>query len=143
MNICLGSRTSRKLPIVALVFLFAAPLIVLVSPAQQTGPADHSSVSAAPPTADARPLPDIPTLLRDVGKNQRALEELRKLYTSHLSEEEDKINSDGEVKSRTVKDYDVFYIGDEEVRHLLATDGKPLEGGEKKSEDDRFSKQFD
>jgi hypothetical protein len=144
MNICPGSRTSRKLPIFAFVFLFAAPLIMFAHPAQQTGNSvDHSSVAAAVPAGDARPLPDIPTLLRDVGKNQRALEELRKLYTSHVSEEEDKINSDGEVKSRTVKDYDVFYIGDEEVRHLLATDGKPLDGGEKKKEDDRFSKQFD
>ena len=104
---------------------------------------DHSSVAAAVTAVDARPLPDIPTLLRDVGKNQRALEELRKLYTSHLSEEEDKINSDGGVKSRTVQEYDIFYIGDEEVRHLLATDGKPLDGGKKKKEDDRFSKQFD
>jgi hypothetical protein len=144
MNICLGSRTSRKLPIFGFVFLFAVQLIVFAHPPQQTSDSvDHSPVATAVPAVDARPLPDIPTLLRDVGKNQRALEELRKLYTSHLSEEEDKINSDGEVKSRTVKDYDVFYIGDEEVRHLLATDGKPLDGGEKKKEDDRFSKQFD
>jgi hypothetical protein len=144
MNICLGSRTSRHPAILAIAFLFARPLTVSASPAQQTDASrDHAPVSAAVPAADARPLPDIPTLLRDVGKNQRVLEELRKLYTSHLSEEEDKINSDGEVKSRTVEDYDVFYIGDEEARHLLATDGKPLDGGEKKKEDDRFSKQFD
>jgi hypothetical protein len=93
--------------------------------------------------ADRRPLPDIPTLLRDIGKNQRALEDLRKLYTCHLSEEEDKMDSDGKVKSRAVKDYDVFYIGDEQVLHLLAKDGKPLTGGEKQSEDDKFNKQYD
>jgi hypothetical protein len=144
MNICPGSRTSRNLPILAIVFLFAATLIVFAQPAQQRGDsAGRFPVSAPVAAADGRLLPDIPTLLRDVGKNQGALEELRKLYTSHLSEEEDKINSDGEVKSRTVKDYDIFYIGDEQVRHLLATDGKPLDGGEKKKEDDRFSKQFD
>ena len=42
-----------------------------------------------------------------------------------------------------MKDYDVFYIGDEQVLHLLAKDGKPLEGDEKKNEDDRFNKKFD
>jgi hypothetical protein len=97
----------------------------------------------AQPRADSRPLPDIPTLLRDIGKNQRALEDLRKLYTCHLAEEEDKMDSDGKVKSHTVKDYDVFYIGEEQVLHLLAKDGKPLDPDEKKKEDDRFSRQFD
>jgi len=101
---------------------------------------------AAPPAqsqAEQRPLPDIPTLLRDIAKNQDAIEEIRKLYTAHLSEEEDKTDSDGNVKSRAIDDYDVFYIGDEEVRHLLAKDGKPLDASEKKKEDDRFNKEFD
>ena len=42
-----------------------------------------------------------------------------------------------------MKDYDVFYIGDEQALHLLAKDGKPLTGDEKKSEDDKFNKEFD
>ena len=103
---------------------------------------------AAPPqspeaASGERQLPDIPSLLRDVAKNQAALEELRTLYTCHLAEEEDKTDSDGNVKSRTLKDYDVFYVGDEQVLHLLAKDGKPLDGDEKKKEDDRFNKKFD
>ena len=95
------------------------------------------------PSADVRPLPDIPSLLGDIAKSQQALEDLRQLYTCHLSEEEDKADSDGNVKSRTMKDYDVFYIGDQQALHLLAKDGKPLEGDEKKDEDDKFNKQFD
>lgn len=76
-------------------------------------------------------------------KNQRALEEIRKLYTCHLSEKEDKLDSNGQVKSTTVKEFDVFYVGDDEVRHLLAKDGKPLNDSEKKREDDHFNKEFD
>jgi len=109
-------------------------------------PALAQQSDAAPPAqsqAEQRPLPDIPTLLRDIAKNQGALEEIRKLYTAHLSEEQDKTDSDGNVKSRSIDDYDVFYIGDEEVRHLLAKDGKPLDASEKKKEDDRFNKEFD
>jgi hypothetical protein len=101
------------------------------------------TMSATGPQQDSRPLPDIPTLLRDIGKNQQALEDLRKLYTCHLSEEEDKVDSGGQVKSRTVKEYDVFYIGEDQVLHLLAKDGKPLDADEKKQEDDRFNKRFD
>jgi hypothetical protein len=116
---------------VAFVFLFA----VTASSAAQ-----HQT--NAPPPAQ-RPLPDIPTLLRDIAKNQQVLEDLRQLYTCHLSEEQDKTDSDGNVKSRELKDYDVYYVGDEGVLHLLAKDGKPLEGSEKKSEDDKFNKKFD
>jgi len=92
---------------------------------------------------DERPLPDIPSLLRDIAKNQNAVEEIRKLYTCHLLEEEDKTDSDGRVTSHSSKDYDVFYIGDEEVRRLLGKDGKPLDADQNRREDDRFNRRFD
>jgi hypothetical protein len=95
------------------------------------------------PHVDSRPLPDIGQLLRDIQKNQKATEEIVKQYTCHLSEEEEKIGSNGEVTSHEVKEYDIFYVGDEEIRRLLVKDGKPLEGDEKKKEEQRFSKEFD
>lgn len=116
-------------------------LILFAGPA--SGWAQTQSGTPAQPAPEARPLPDIPTLLLDIRKNQAALEDLRKDYTCHLSEEQDKTDSDGNVKSRELKDYDVFYIGDEEVLHLLAKDGKPLEGDEKQAEDDKFNKRYD
>ncbi|MGB8542578.1 MAG: hypothetical protein WCD49_13175 [Candidatus Acidiferrales bacterium] len=95
------------------------------------------------PHRQDRPLPDIAKLLLDIDKNQRMVEEILKQYTCHLSEEDEKTDSNGQVSSRSVKEYDIFYIGEDEVRHLLAKDGKPLEGDEKKKEDERFSKDFD
>lgn len=95
------------------------------------------------PSRDTRPLPDIPQLLRDMNKNQRAIEEIQKLYTCHLNVEEQKFDSKGDLTSRSVKDYDLFFVGENEVRRLLAKDGRPLEGEEKKKEDERFSKEFD
>ncbi len=94
------------------------------------------------PRREDRPLPDIAKLLLDIDKNQRTVEEILKQYTCHLSEEEEKTDSNGQVSSRSVKEYDMFYIGEDEIRHLLAKDGKPLEGDEKKKEDERFSKDF-
>ena len=125
----------RFFTILASVILIAGS-VRLSAFAQQQSAATQSQV-------DAKPLPDIPTLLRDVAKNQAALEEIRTLYTCHLAEEQDKTDSDGNVKSRELKDYDVFYIADEQVLHLLAKDGKPLDADEKKKEDDRFNKEFD
>jgi len=95
------------------------------------------------PRTEGRPLPDIAKLLLDIDKNQKTVDEIIKQYTCHLTEEEEKMDSNGQVTSRSVKEYDIFYVGDDEVRHLLAKDGKPLEGDEKKKEDDRFSKEFD
>jgi len=95
------------------------------------------------PRTGGRPLPDIAKLLLDIDKNQKTVDEIIKQYTCHLTEEEEKTDSNGQVTSRSVKEYDIFYVGDDEVRHLLAKDGKPLEGDEKKKEDDRFSKDFD
>ncbi len=123
----------------AVVLLIVASARISSSSQQQT----EASAPQAHASTDQRPLPDIPALLRDIAKDQQALEDLRQLYTCHLSEEEDKTDSDGNVKSRTMKDYDVFYIGDEQALHLLAKDGKPLTGDEKKSEDDKFNKQYD
>ncbi len=95
------------------------------------------------PSREDRPLPDIAKLLLDIDKNQRTVEEILKQYTCHLSEETEKTDSNGQVTSRSVKEYDIFYIGEDEIRHLLAKDGKPLEGDEEKKEHERFSKDFD
>jgi hypothetical protein len=95
------------------------------------------------PRAEDRPLPDVAKLLLDIDKNQKTVDEILKQYTCHLTEEEEKTDSNGQVTLRSVKEYDIFYVGEDEIRHLLAKDGKPLEGDEKKKEDDRFSKDFD
>ena len=134
----LRSNSLAGLSVVALFAFCIAPSVANAQASQA-----NDSDARSQPSPDTRPLPDIPTLLLDIQKNQRAIEDLRKNYNCHLSEEEDKTDSDGNVKSRTVKDYDVFYIGDEQVLHLLAKDGKPLEGDDKQKEGDRFNKRYD
>lgn len=95
------------------------------------------------PRLDSRPLPDITQLLRDIQKNQKTTDEIVRQYTCHLVEEEGKNRSNGDVTPHSVKEYDIFYVGEDEIRHLQAKDGKPLEGDEKKKEDQRFNKEFD
>jgi len=97
------------------------------------------------PAADDHPLPDIAQLLRDVNKNQKAVDEIVRQYTCHLTETDERQNSDGRLSARSVKEYDLFYVGEngEPARHLIAKGGKPLDGEEEKKEDERFSKEFD
>jgi hypothetical protein len=94
------------------------------------------------PNNNGRPLPDIKSLLIDVAKNQRAIEELQKQYTCHAVVEEEKFDSKGQVTSHEVREYDVFNCGGEEVRHLVKNDSKPLTAEQQQKEDERFNKEF-
>jgi hypothetical protein len=114
---------------------------IAVTHAEFNSPVDDS-VFDFPYTANTS-LPDITTLLRDVTKNQQALDELQKQYTCHVTEEQQIVDSKGRETSKTTRESEVFNIGGEELRHLVAKDGKPLEGSEKKKEDERFNKEFE
>jgi hypothetical protein len=79
----------------------------------------------------------------EVSKNQKAIEALMKEYTCHLASEEDKVDGKGQVTSKTVKEFEVFYVAGDEVRRQVAKDGKALSADEKKKEAERFNKEFE
>jgi hypothetical protein len=95
------------------------------------------------PRTSTAPLPDIATLIREVTKNQKAIDELQKQYTCHVTEEQESTDGKNRNRRTTIREYEVFNIAGEEVRRLLAKDGKPLAGNERKKEDDRFNKEFE
>lgn len=95
------------------------------------------------PHTAGTPLPDMKALMLEVTRNQRAIEEMQKEYTCHLTAEEEKVDAKGRVTSKTIKEFEVFNLAGEEVRHLVAKDGKPLSADEKKKEDERFNKEFE
>jgi hypothetical protein len=95
------------------------------------------------PRLQQQPLPDIKSLFLEVTRNQKAIEVLQKQYTCHVTTEEEQTDGKAQVKSKKIKEYEVFNIAGDEVRRLLAIDGKPLAGDEKKKEDERFNKEFD
>jgi len=92
------------------------------------------------PKASTTPLPDIADLIREVARNQKATDEIQKEYTCHLTEEMKGANPKVPPVNR---EYEVFHIGGDELRHLIGKDGVTLTGDEKAKEDKRFSKQFD
>jgi hypothetical protein len=92
------------------------------------------------PTNATATLPDIAALLGEVLRNQKAVDEMQKEYTCHLTTEEVVVSKG--TTTRKLKEYEVFNIAGDEVRRLIAKDGTPLAGTEKQKEDDRFNKEF-
>ncbi len=102
-----------------------------------------NSVFDFPRTAGI-PLPDMKTLFLDLIRNQQAIEEVRHQYTCHVIAEEEEVDSKGQTKSTKTEESEVFPVKNgRQVRHLLAVNGKPLAGSEKKKEDERFNKEFE
>jgi len=114
---------------------------VAVTRAEFNAPVENSVFDI--PRPEATDLPDIKSLILEVAKNQKAIDEMTKQYTCHVREEEQKINSKGQVTSTAVSEYESFYIGGDEIRRLLAKDGKPLTGNQQNKEEERFNKEYD
>jgi hypothetical protein len=92
------------------------------------------------PGMDSSPLPDPTQLFREVEKNQKQLELVRKNYTYTEDESELVTDDKGKTREKEAKTYEVFYLGKEEVNRLVAKEGKPLNDEEKKKEDERIDK---
>ncbi|HXJ94511.1 MAG TPA: hypothetical protein VMT20_16820 [Terriglobia bacterium] len=102
-------------------------------------PAVSDTIFAFPSASD-RPLPDIADLLKAVDKNQKAIEKLLEQYTCDKTQTEFEVDSHGAVKQKGTKEYEVFYLGGDEVDRLIAKDGKPLSPDEDHRESERVQK---
>jgi hypothetical protein len=114
---------------------------------QQTG-APQTGISEVPvtvptgtKTAEDRPLPDIPTLMRAVETNQRAAEKIEKDYLYKSVQTEEQSDGHGGVKKREVKEYDVFWVEGVPVRRLTKKNGKELSPEEQKKESEEIDKE--
>ncbi len=92
------------------------------------------------PLRTERPSPDIPTLLAEVQKNQKAIDALRDQYACRQRVQELEPVKGGGFRTKSVKEYEVFYVGGEEVDRLVAKNGKPLTPEEQQAENRRVEK---
>jgi len=113
---------------------------IIVTRAELNAPVDDSVFDF--PNAPGIKLPDIADLMREVSRNQKTVDEMQKEYTCHLTTEEAETGSKGAITVK-IREFEVFNIAGDEVRHLIAKDGVPLSGEAKKKEDDRFGKEFE
>lgn len=88
----------------------------------------------------AAPLPDIPTLMREVELHQRSAEAIQKDYLYQSDMTFDKLDGNGDLKKRSSLTYEVFWLNGVEVQRLLKRDGKPLSAEELKRESEALDK---
>lgn len=104
-----------------------------------------STMLARAQTLDATspaPLPDVPTLMRQVEAHQRASEALVKDYLYHSFATEQSEDSHGGVKKTETEESDIFYVSGIRIRRITKKNGKELSPDEQKKESERIDKEI-
>lgn len=86
------------------------------------------------------PLPDVPTLIGQVKEHQRQMEAVQENYTFRETDVTRELNKNGSVKKTETQEYEVFFVNTHPVRRLARKDGKELDPGQEKKEQDRVAK---
>jgi hypothetical protein len=107
----------------------------LVLPAQIPAPQ-----AAAAATLQA-PLPDIPTLMRQVEINQRTSEDIQKTYLYHSVVTRTEVDSHGRDTKVLTTESDHFWLNGVPVERTLRRNGKDLTPDELAKEDQRIDKE--
>ncbi|MGA7524930.1 MAG: hypothetical protein WBW84_20945 [Acidobacteriaceae bacterium] len=89
---------------------------------------------------DSAPLPDVPTLIRQVRDHQRQMEAVQENYTFHETDVTQELNKNGSVKKTETEEYEVFFVNTHPVRRLIRKDGRDLDLDQQKKEQDRVAK---
>jgi hypothetical protein len=86
------------------------------------------------------PLPDVPTLMQQVRDHQTQMDAVRENYTFHETEIDQTLNKGGSVKKTESAEFEIFYVNTHEVRRQTKKDGKDLDAGQQKKEQERVMK---
>lgn len=93
------------------------------------------------PNSSATPsIPDIATLLSDVEKNQKAVEKIVENYTYRMTDGEYEADGKGQSKLKSVREFDVFYLGGQIVFKMTSKDGRALSAADQNKENERLEK---
>lgn len=108
--------------------------------ASGTAQTQHAANQPVPAAEDARPLPDIPTLMHEVEARQKASEAIQKNYLYHSTVTEQELDGHGGIKKTETREYDIFWVEGVEVSRLTKKDGKDLSAKEQQKESERLDK---
>lgn len=90
---------------------------------------------------EARPLPELRTLMQAVVAHERSAEAARKDYLFTTTVTMDRLQKDGGVKKETVDEYENFSLEGVDVARHVRHDGKELSAEDKRKEDERIDKE--
>lgn len=92
------------------------------------------------PKMSDEPLPDIAALLDEVKNNQRRVDEIKEYYTCIETESDLEFDKNGQLKEKSERAYEVFYLGGRRVRKLVKKDGRELSQKDQQEEQERVEK---
>jgi len=104
-------------------------------------PALAQGAPAAKPS-DA-PLPDIPTLMKQVQAHQRELDKVRENYTFREAQQTDDLDSNGQVKKTESEESEIFFVNGHHIERLVKKNGKNLSADEQKKEQEKVTKEVE
>lgn len=92
------------------------------------------------PRRDAAPLPDVGELLIEVQKNQKLVDDLQDKYTYNVTETNIAVDGKGNVRQKSERNYEVFYVDGNSYWKLAGKDGKPLSESDARKEQEKVEK---
>ncbi|MFL6466099.1 MAG: hypothetical protein ACJ73N_17030 [Bryobacteraceae bacterium] len=90
---------------------------------------------------DGKPLPDPGQLKQRAIANMKKSEEALERYSCLVHAQYEELNGDGGVKKRETRRLERFFVNGAKIDHVLARDGKDLNGRDAKKEQDRVDKE--
>ena len=116
-------------------FLLAAILLLLTCNLPTVASVPQTQTSS-PSAASEAPMPDIPSLMREVEEHQRQSERLQRDYLYREVARQQRSNG----RKGETREYDVFWLRGVQVHRLVRKDGKELTPDEQRKEGDRIDK---
>jgi hypothetical protein len=120
----------------------AAELSIAVDKVEHNRIADEAAFRF-PQKDDARPLPDVESLIKTVVAHQEKIGEIREQYTFRQTETQNKLDDKGRVKESEVRVSEVTPVAGVYVERLVSIDGKPLSAKDQEDEDRKVQKEVE
>ena len=89
------------------------------------------------------PLPDVPTLMKQVEEHQHKLDEVRENYTYHETVITHELDKNGNIKKNESEENDVFFVNGHEINRRVKKNGKELNADEQKKEQEHVEKEVE
>ena len=97
--------------------------------------------AAIPHVQTDKPLPDVPTLMREVETHQRQAEAIEKDYFYREDSTFNEVDKNGAIKKTEERAFEIYWLQGVRVNRTVRKDNKDLTPEELKKEDDRIDKE--
>ncbi|HLH37418.1 MAG TPA: hypothetical protein VKX41_22310 [Alloacidobacterium sp.] len=89
------------------------------------------------------PLPDVPTLMKQVEEHQHKLDKIRENYTYHETVITHELDKKGNIKKDESEEHYVFFVNGHEIERKVKKNGKDLSKDDQKKEQERVEKEVE